>query len=123
MAINESYEDYLKAIYLISKHKKGGWVSNSELSDFLNKKPSSISEMLHKLKNEDFINWKPRSPIRITQKGKKIAKQMMENYNLLKQFFIVVLNINDKELIERLCCGIEHHITPEVAKSLDNLLS
>lgn len=113
----------MKAIYIISKQKKGGWVSNSELSDFLNKKPSSVSEMLHKLKNEDFINWKPRSSIRVTQKGKKIAKQMMEKYNILKQFFIVILNIKDKELIEKLCCGIEHHITPEVVKSFNNLLS
>ena len=33
--IKESYEDYLKAILKISKRKKGGWVSNSEIAEFL----------------------------------------------------------------------------------------
>ena len=34
--ISESNEDYLKAIYLISKKNKGGWVSNREISFLLN---------------------------------------------------------------------------------------
>lgn len=38
--IHESHEDYLKAIFLIAKRNKGGWVSNSEISQFLEIKPS-----------------------------------------------------------------------------------
>jgi len=48
--IHESYEDYLKAIFLISKRNKGGWVSNSEISHFLDIKPPSVTSMLYKLK-------------------------------------------------------------------------
>lgn len=123
MVTNESVENYLKAIYLISTHNKGGWVSNSEISDFLSIKPASVSGMLHKLKNQEFIMWKPRSSIRLTPKGKNIAKQMIKNYNKLRAFFIKTLKLNDKILIDELCCGIEHHITPEVTKALDNLFS
>ena len=47
--MNETYEDYLKAIYIISKSNKGGWVSNSEIASFLNVKPSSVTDMLYKL--------------------------------------------------------------------------
>ena len=121
--LNESYEDYLKAIYLISKGNKGGWVSNSEISNFLSIKPASVSGMLHKLKNNGFITWKPRYSIRLTQKGKNIAKQMIKNSKKLREFFTGILKLNDKELIDKLCCGIEHHITPEVTKALDNLLT
>lgn len=122
MEVNETYEDYLKAIYLISKNKKAGWVSNSDISNFLNVKPSSVSSMFHNLKKKGYITWKPRSSIRLTQNGKKIAKQMTKNYKKLREFFKQILKINDKEIIEKLCCGIEHHITPEVVKALDNLL-
>ena len=121
--LNESYEDYLKAIYLISKENKGGWVSNSEISNFLNIKPASVSGMLHKLKNNGFITWKPRYSIRLNQTGKNIAKQLIKNSNKLREFFTGILKLNDKELIDKLCCGIEHHITPEVTKALDNLLN
>lgn len=121
--LNESYEDYLKAIYLISKENKGGWVSNSEISNFLSIKPASVSGMLHKLKNNGFITWKPRYSIRLNQKGKNIAKQMIKNSKKLREFFTGILKLNDKELIDKLCCGIEHHITHEVTEALDNLLT
>ena len=118
---NESYEDYLKAIFLISKSNKGGWVSNSEISNFLNVKPPSVSDMLYKLKVKEFINWKPRKSLRLTQKGKDIAKQVIKNYNKLREFFFKTLKLNNEDLIDKLCCGIEHHITPEVVEALDNL--
>ncbi len=119
--ISESYENYLKAIYIISKKKKGGWVSNSEISNFLCVKPASVSNILHKLKNNNLIKWKPRSSIRLTQNGKNIADQMINKYKKLRKFFMQTLGIDDKELIEKLSCGIEHHITNEVVNALDNL--
>ena len=119
--IKASYEDYLKAIFLISKDNKGGWVSNSEISVFLNVKPPSVTNMLYNLKAKGFINWKPRKSLRLTQNGKNIAKQVIKNYKKLRKFFLETLKLNNKELIDKLCCGIEHHITPEVVKALDNL--
>ena len=78
--------------------------------------------MLHKLKNNGYIQWKPRNSIRLTQKGKIIAKQINRNYIKLEEFFKCILKIEDKELLDKLCGGIEHHITPEIVKALDNLL-
>ena len=119
--MNESYENYLKTIYLISKQKKGGWVSNSEISDFLEIKPSSVTNMLYKLRELKLINWEPRKSLRLTSKGKFIAQQMIENYACLRKFFVNILNIKDDSKLERMCCGIEHHITPEVIEALNNL--
>ncbi len=98
-------------------------MSNSEISDYLGIKPASVSGMLHKLKDNGFIMWKPRSSIRLTQNGKNAATQVIKNYIKLKKFFISILKLDDKDLIDALCCGIEHHITPEVRNSLDNLLN
>ena len=59
--IHESYEDYLKAIYLVSKGNKGGWTSNSEISNFLNVKPSSVTNMLYSWRtNPLYINYPAR---------------------------------------------------------------
>lgn len=119
--IKESYEDYLKAIFLISKNNKGGWVSNSEISVFLNVTPPSVTNMLYKLKAKEFIDWTPRKSFRLTQNGKNIAKQVIKNYKKLREFFFKTLKLNNKELVDKLCCGIEHHITPEVSDALEQL--
>ncbi|MBD3339746.1 MAG: MarR family transcriptional regulator [Candidatus Lokiarchaeota archaeon] len=73
--IRESQEDYLKTIYLISKRNKDGWVSNSEIADVLEVNPASVSEMLHKLIKDGFINWQPRKLIRLTKEGKKMESE------------------------------------------------
>ena len=118
----ESYEDYLKAIFQISKKKKGGWCSNSEISEYLKVKPASVTGMLYKLRDNDLIIWEPRKSLRLTKKGKEIAEDTLNKYNTLRDFFTHVLNLRDRTLTEKLCCGMEHHITTKVSESLRDLI-
>ncbi len=120
--IHESYENYLKAIYLISKRNKGGWVCNSEISNYLNVKPPSVTDMLYKLKAGDLIDWSPRKSLRLTKKGKIIAQDVIKSYKNLCNFFRNVLKIENRNLIKKLSCEIEHHLTPEVSDALEDLL-
>lgn len=120
--IHESYEDYLKAIYLISKSNKGGWTSNSEISNFLNVKPPSVTNMLYNLKKNGLITWKPRKSLRLTKKGKETALNIIKNYNCLFKFFAQVLKLKNKSIIHKLSCEIEHHLIPEVSDALENLI-
>jgi DtxR family Mn-dependent transcriptional regulator len=118
----ESYEDYLKAIFQISKKKKGGWCSNSEISEYLKVKPASVTGMLYKLRDNGLIKWEPRKSLRLTKKGKDVALNTLNKYNTLKDFFEHVLNLRDRTLTEKLCCGMEHHITTKVSESLRDLI-
>ncbi len=120
--IPESYQRYLDEIYSISRKKKGGWVTNKEIAESLKIEPPSVSGMLEKLKQKGLIKWEPRKSIRLTEKGKKIAKQLGETHSLLYQFFANVLKIEDKDVIENLSCEIEHHITHDVKNSLEEFL-
>ena len=120
--IPESYQRYLDEIYNISKQKKGGWVSNKELAENLNVKPASVTGMLKKLKESNLIKWETRKSIRLTDKGKKIALQLNKTHSLLRDFFEKVLKIKDDDLIEKLACEIEHHITHDVQDSLKDFL-
>ncbi|TKJ20075.1 MAG: hypothetical protein CEE43_13585 [Promethearchaeota archaeon Loki_b32] len=121
--IPESYQRYLDEIHSISRNKKGGWVSNKEIAEKLQVEPASVSGMLEKLKKKGLIKWEPRKAIRLTEKGKKIAKQLDETHTLLHLFFSKVLKIEDQDAIENLSCDIEHHITQNVKKSLEEFLS
>ena len=121
LQIKDTHEDYLKAIYMVSKKNRGGWVSNSEISSFLKVKPASVSSMLYKLKENNLINWYPRKSVRLTTKGKKIALSTINKYNQLKHFFEVVLGVDNIFGLHELCCKIEHSITPEISDALENL--
>lgn len=120
--IRESYQRYLDTIYEISKKKKGGWVSNKEIAQNLNVEPASVSGMLEKLKSKSLIKWEPRKAIRLTEKGKKVARELNEIHSILSIFFKKVLKIEDEKVVENLSCEIEHHITPSVKESLSNFL-
>ncbi|MHA1689114.1 MAG: metal-dependent transcriptional regulator [Promethearchaeota archaeon] len=120
--VPESYQKYLDGIYLISRKNKGGWVSNKEIANYLKVEPSSVSGMLEKLRKQGFINWEPRKSIRLTKKGKQVARQLSEVHKLLSIFFKKILKVQDEKLVEKLSCEIEHHITTDVASSLRNFL-
>jgi len=109
--VPETYQRYLCEIYAVSLTKKGGWVNNKEIADKLNVNPASVSGILYKLKKNNLIEWKPRSPIRLTKEGKQIAKHLSETKALLEIFFKKVLKIKDIKLIKDLSCEMEHHIS------------
>jgi DtxR family Mn-dependent transcriptional regulator len=120
--IPESYQRYLDEIHSISRTKKGGWVTNKEIAENLQVEPASVTGMLEKLKNRGLIKWEPRKSIRLTEEGKRIAKQLNEIHTLLHQFFANVLKIEDQDVIENLSCEIEHHISRDVKASLEEFL-
>jgi DtxR family Mn-dependent transcriptional regulator len=120
--IPESYQRYLDIIFNISKKKKGGWVTNKEIAENLQVEPASVSGMLEKLKKTQLIKWEPRKSIRLTNKGKKYALQLEETHSLLRIFFKDILKIDDEEVVEKISCEIEHHITQEVKDSFRNFI-
>jgi len=120
--IPESYQRYLDTILSISKSKKGGWVSNKEIAESLQVEPASVSGMLEKLKKNRLINWEPRKSIRLTDKGKKYALQLEETHALLRIFFKDILKIDDEEIVEKVSCEIEHHITRDVKDSFRDFI-
>jgi len=120
--IPESYQRYLDIIFNISKKKKGGWVTNKEIAENLLVEPASVSGMLEKLKKTQLIKWEPRKSIRLTDKGKKYAIQLEETHSLLRTFFKDILKIDDQELVEKISCEVEHHITQEVKDSFRNFI-
>ena len=114
LTLRPAHEEYLKAIYLISRKKKGGWVSNSDISQALQVYPSSVTDMLYKLRDLKLISWKPRNSIRLTELGKLMAVDKIKSFYLLKNFFLRYLDIRDDSFLDSLCCKIEHHLTPEI---------
>ncbi|MFW9989081.1 MAG: metal-dependent transcriptional regulator [Candidatus Odinarchaeota archaeon] len=118
----KTYQGYLDAIYRIARTKKGGWVSNKDIANEIKVEPSSVSYILHKLNDLELIIWKPKRSLRLTQKGKDIARYLNETQYLLEFFFEKVLKIHNKEMITKISYEIKHYITVEVKESLESFL-
>lgn len=80
LSLQQSHKVYLLTIFTISKQKKGGWVSNSEISKAIGVKPASVTGMFQNLKKQGLINWEPWKKIRLTDKGKLIVKEILAKF-------------------------------------------
>ena len=76
-----SEEDYLKAIYSLSLESNKG-VSTTSLADHLNMKASSITDMLKKLSDKNWVNYKKYQGVTLSEEGRSIAISIVRKHRL-----------------------------------------
>lgn len=117
-ARSESLEMYLKAIWHISE--RGNEVKVSSIAKLLNIRQPSVVNMLHKLNEENFVDYsKENNSIRITIRGEQVARRMIRNTRLLEILMRDSLRI---DIDEEMVCGIEHHMKDAFTDALCTLL-
>lgn len=114
-----STQDYLKAIYGLSRNRD--LVSTTEISRKLDVAPGSVTEMLKKLSDDNYVNYSPYHGSSLTEKGLQEAQKVARKHRLLEKFLSDVLHIGkDKVHIE--ACQLEHALSDEAEESLCRLL-
>ena len=118
---SQSEEDYLKAVYHLQKENSA--VSTNAIADYLDMKASSVSDMLKKLSEKNFINYEKYKGTSLTKKGKIIALKIIRKHRLWETFLVDKLgfgwaqvhliaeqleHINSEELIDKLDDFLEH---------------
>ena len=117
--MQKSTQDYLKTVYSLSKN--GEIVNNTDIAQKLNVTPASVTEMLKKLADENYIKYSPYQGSTLTQKGLKEAQKVTRKHRLLESFLSNVLRIgNDK--VHQEACQMEHTLSDEAEESLCRLL-
>jgi DtxR family transcriptional regulator, Mn-dependent transcriptional regulator len=115
----KSTQDYLKTIYTLSRNKD--LVSTTEISKKLDVAPASVTEMLKKLSEDDYIKYEPYKGSKLTEKGLTEAKKIVRKHRLLETFLSDVLHIG-KEKVHTQACQMEHSLSDEAEESLCRLL-
>ena len=80
-------------------------------------KPSSVTNALQVLREQELITYAPYGPITLTLKGKRIWLIIHQKYKTVKDFFTEILEI-DHKTADELACTIEHSISPHVTERL-----
>lgn len=109
MKINESAENYLETILVLSKTLPV--VRSVDVASELGFKKSSVSVAMKHLRENNHITVTPEGYIYLTESGKEIADMIFERHELLSSW-LEKLGVN-KETASEDACRIEHVISRE----------
>lgn len=109
MTVNESSENYLETILVLSK--KLPVVRSVDIANELGFKKSSVSIAMKKLREANHITVTDAGFIYLTEAGKEIAEMIYERHELLSSW-LEKLGV-PKEIATEDACRIEHVISKE----------
>ncbi len=116
---SKSTQDYLRAIAALTNN--GNAVSTSEISRYFKISPASVTEMLKKLAQNNYVNYSSYHGSTLTAKGLKEAQKVTRKHRLLEKFLSDVLHIG-KDQVHAQACEMEHTLSDEAEESLCRLL-
>ena len=117
----ERIEEYLEAIYDIQTEKKRA-AKTSDLAKKLEVRPSSVTEMLSKLSERGYVEYRPYRGAVLTRKGEEVAKRIKRYHRIFEEFFSNFLGIEGSEA-HRLSCELEHHVTDEIVRRVCEVIA
>ena len=109
MKIQESAENYLETILILSKTKSQ--VRSIDIVNELGYSKPSVSIAMKNLRENGYIVVEPNGFITLTQKGMDIAEKMYERHDFLSSW-LISLGVDEKTAVQD-ACRIEHVISEE----------
>lgn len=119
-SLTASLEDYLEAMLRLEQEK--GLVRGKELARRLGVSNASISGVVPKLEKMGLVVYERYGPIKLTPKGRRVARSVLRREEVLVAFFREVLGIPHAKAREE-ACRIEHGISLKSLRRLEAFLS
>jgi DtxR family transcriptional regulator, Mn-dependent transcriptional regulator len=83
--ISPAVQDYAKAVYALEARGSGA-VSTNDLAERLGVTPGSASAMVRKLSEVGLVEHEPYHGVRLTQKGRRVALEVLRHHRLIELF-------------------------------------
>ena len=115
---NETAEDYVEAIADILEER--GVCRANDLARKFAVSHVTVHRIVMRLEDDGLLTTAPYKPIRLTSKGKRMAKQSQERHETVYQFLLTIGV--EPHIAERDTEGIEHHVSPQTLKQLRRLI-
>lgn len=109
MKVNESAENYLETILMLSKTRPV--VRSVDIATELGFKKSSVSVAMKNLRQKNHITVTEEGYIYLTESGREIAEMIYERHELLSSW-LIRLGVDKQTAVED-ACRIEHVISRE----------
>lgn len=91
--ISFAEENYLKAIYHLSKGGKHPVTTNA-IADRLKTRAASVTDMIKKLASKDLLTYRRYNGVNVSEKGKTAALHVIRKHRLWETFLVEKLQFN-----------------------------
>lgn len=113
-------ENYIKAIYHLGKYGADN-VSTNGIAKEMDTKASSVTDMVKKLSEKGYANYKKYQGVTLTKAGKEIAVNIVRKHRLWEVFLVDKLNFSWDEVHE-VAEQLEHIKSKKLITQLDAFL-
>ena len=113
--LSASLEDYIEAIFCILAKKKA--VRAKDIAERMNVSRPSVTGALQALVKEGMVNHEPYDVITLTDAGRKAASDVVSRHEVLQDFLVSVLNVEEEEAASA-ACAMEHAVPKKIVDKL-----
>ncbi|MEM4704533.1 MAG: metal-dependent transcriptional regulator [Candidatus Bathyarchaeia archaeon] len=112
-------EEYLECIFKLQE--KGGAARTNDIVKSLRVVPGTVTNTIEWLEREGLVTHVPYRGVKLTEKGRKIALQVIKRHRLSERLLTDILHMEWSKVHE-VACKLEHGITEEMVKYLEKAL-
>jgi len=113
----ETKEEYLETLYKLSLEDQNKKVKTGEIAKALSVSSPSVTEILPKLEEEDYIVYRPYHGVELTKKGLKEGRRIVRTHRVLEVFLDEYFDISDDKMHEK-ACELEHIFDIEMIEEM-----
>lgn len=114
-SISPSLEDYVEVIFDLLRDN--GVARVGDVARRKDVRMASVNNAVKRLVKEEMINHESYKTITLTEKGRKLAKNLNKRHSIIQKFLQDIVKI-DPEIADRDACTIEHHVHKETMDGL-----
>lgn len=112
-------EEYLEGIYRLQE--KSGVARTSDIVQLLQVVPGTVTNTVERLEREGLVTHEPYKGVKLTEKGRKIALQVIRRHRLSERLLTDILQV-EWEKVHEVACELEHGIIDDIDKNLEKAL-
>lgn len=112
-------EDYLEVISELVELK--GYATTLDISRYMNVSAPSVTKMLQRLDEDEYLKYEKYHGINLTQKGSSLAESIRQKHGILLEFFDI-LGIGH-DTANQDAEGIEHYLNPKTIRQLRKFIT
>jgi len=113
-------EKYLECIYRLQE--KEGIAKTSSIVKSLKVAPGTVTNTVERLEKGGFITHASYRGVKLTEKGRRIALQVLRKHRLSERLLVDTLKM-DWNRVHETACRLEHSLTGEMLEHLEKALN
>ncbi len=119
MNFSEAEENYIKAIWRLQNGDSS--VSTNALSEELQTRPASVTDMLKRLKEKKLLHYEPYYGVKLNDEGRQLALRIVRRHRLWEYFLSEKLKF-EWDAVHEIAEELEHVSSTELINRLDAFL-